>query len=66
MWRSPGRESWKNLLTVSAMTQNAHDDTFDSETPCPECHVIICAYYCQGLDPDCPAKEKLHAIECSY
>jgi len=44
---------------------DSREDTFDGETPCRVCGVIICAY-CQGRDPDCPAKTKNHTAGCSY
>jgi len=37
------------------------DLTFDGETICPACGVVICAF-CQGTDPTC---ERIHKPDCA-
>lgn len=44
------------------MIKEIEHPTFDGETTCPDCGVVICAY-CQGLDPDCPSKH-FHQAGC--
>ena len=43
-------------------------DSFDGETYCPECGVLICAY-CQGQDAYHHTRDErpaIHAASCSY
>ena len=42
------------------MTAPSESESYDGETACKYCGVIVCAY-CQGKDYECP---NIHAVDC--